>query len=73
MLRTRYDNARKAAAIANPALAEGIKAMFLRDTRKRAADLADDMGAASELLQHSSQKVTATHYRTKATKLKSVR
>jgi hypothetical protein len=73
MLRTRYDSARKAAAIANPDLADGIRAMYLRDTRKRAADLADDMGAASELLQHSSKSLTEKHYRTKATKLKSVR
>jgi integrase len=73
MLRARYEEARKAAATANPKLADGIKAMYLRDTRKRAADLADDMDAASALLQHSSTKITATHYRTKATKLKSVR
>lgn len=73
MLRTRYDNAREKAAKANPALAEQIKAMYLRDTRKRAADLAEDMDAASALLQHSSKKLTSDHYRTKATKLKAVR
>jgi hypothetical protein len=73
MLRTRYDAARIAAAAAYPALADDIKAMFLRDTRKRAADLADDMDAASALLQHSSKTLTANHYRTKATKLKAVR
>jgi len=59
--------------LANPALADDIRAMYLRDMRKRAADLADDMGAASALLQHSSIKLTETHYRTKATKLKAVR
>lgn len=73
MLRDRYEAAREAAAKAHPELAEGIKAMYLRDTRKRAADLAEDMNAASELLQHSSKQVTATHYRTKASKLKAVR
>lgn len=73
MLRDRYDDARAAAALANPELAEDIKAMYLRDMRKRAADLAEDMGEASKLLQHSSVKLTATHYRTKATKLKAVR
>lgn len=73
MLRTRYDKARRAAAAANPRLADDIKAMYLRDTRKRAADLAEDMAAASALLQHSSKKLTADHYRTKATKLKAVR
>jgi len=73
MLRDRYDDARDKAALANPALADDIRAMYLRDMRKRAADLADDMGAASALLQHSSIKLTETHYRTKATKLKAVR
>lgn len=73
MLRSRYDKARREAAAAFPALAEDIRAMYLRDTRKRAADLAEDMDAASRLLQHSSKKVTADHYRTKATKLKAVR
>jgi hypothetical protein len=73
MLRTRYDDARIKAAKAYPQLADDIKAMFLRDTRKRAADLADDMESASKLLQHSSVKLTEVHYRTKATKLKAVR
>jgi len=73
MLRDRYDDARDKAALANPKLAVDIKAMYLRDMRKRAADLADDMGAASKLLQHSSVKLTETHYRTKATKLQAVR
>jgi len=54
-------------------LAVDIKAMYLRDTRKRAADLADDMDEASKLLQHSSKSLTAKHYRTKATELKAVR
>lgn len=73
MLRARYDKARAAAAAAYPALADQIEAMYLRDTRKRAADLAEDMDAASALLQHSSKALTAKHYRTKATKLKAVR
>jgi hypothetical protein len=73
MLRDRYDLARKRAAAAHPEIASDIKAMYLRDSRKRAADLADDMESASKLLQHSSVKLTAEHYRTKATKLKAVR
>ena len=73
MLRDRYDEAREAAAKANPALAEDIRAMYLRDMRKRAADLAEDNDAASKLLQHSSKKVTDDHYRTKGTRLKAVR
>lgn len=73
MLRDRYDEARDKAAIAHPELADQIRAMYLRDMRKRAADLAEDMGEASKLLQHSSIKLTSDHYRTKATKLKAVR
>ena len=78
MLRARWEAARAAAAAkaeeaGDQALAAAIRAMFLRDMRKRAADLAEDMEGASKLLQHSSTKVTARHYRTKATKLKPVR
>jgi len=73
MLRGRYETARENAAIANPELADDLRAMYLRDSRKRAADLADDMESASKLLQHSSVKLTSDHYRTKPTKLKAVR
>jgi hypothetical protein len=73
MLRDRYDTARMLAAEAHPEIADVIKAMYLRDCRKRAADLADDMESASKLLQHSSAALTEKHYRTKATKLKAVR
>ena len=73
MLRERYEAAREAAAKANPALSEQIRAIYLRDCRKRAADLATDLDAASALLQHSSKKLTSDHYRMKATELKAVR
>jgi hypothetical protein len=73
MLRDRWDIARERAALAYPKLAAGIRAMYLRDMRKRAADLADDTDAASRLLQHSSARLTSEHYRTRATKLKAVR
>jgi hypothetical protein len=73
MLRTRYDNARIAAAAAYPKLAASIKAMYLRDMRSRAADLADDLEDASKLLQHSSIAVTKKHYRNKGSELKAVR
>ena len=73
MLRARYDKAREKAAKAYPKLADDMRAMFLRDSRKRAADLAEDMESASKLLQHSSVKLTSDHYRTKATKLKAMR
>ena len=59
--------------MAFPKLDTEIQAMYLRDMRKRAADLAEDMEAASKLLQHSSLKVTEAHYRTRATKLTAVR
>lgn len=73
MLSERWDEARSKAAKANPELAEHLLSMYNRDMRKRAADLADDLEAASRLLQHSSTKLTATHYRTKVEKLKAVR
>jgi hypothetical protein len=38
-----------------------IGKMFLREMRKRASDMADDMEEASAMLQHSSTAVTAKH------------
>lgn len=74
MLRESFESARLASAEdpANEAIADDIKAMFMRDLRKRAAELAEDMEAASKLLQHSNQATTAKHYR-KGDKLKAVR
>ena len=74
MLRESFEQARAAAATdpANEAITSDIKAMFLRDLRKRAAELADDMEAASKLLQHSNPATTAKHYR-RGDKLKAVR
>lgn len=73
MLRDWWDEARENAAEAHPELADDLRKMYLRDMRKRAADLAGDLKEASELLQHSSTKVTADHYRTKPTKVRPVR
>ena len=78
MLRERYDAAREKAAIKaeksnNPGLAQQIRAMYLRDMRRLAADLAGDSAEASKLLQHSSTALTEKHYRTKGAKLKAVR
>lgn len=78
MLRERYDEAREAAAVKaeksnNPDLAQQIRAMYLRDMRKLAADLAGSDEHAAELLQHSSVSLTRKHYRTKGTKLRSVK
>lgn len=78
MLRYRYDKARdlaakKAEMSGKAELAERIRAMFLRDMRKRAADLAEDDEAASKLLQHSDARITKRHYRMKGIKLSAVR
>ncbi|MBV5298518.1 MAG: hypothetical protein JZU64_10415 [Rhodoferax sp.] len=78
MLRDRWDTARNKAALkasqtGTPDFAKDIRAMYLRDTRNRAADLAGNMAGASKLLLHSSQVLTARHYRNKAEKLTAVR
>ncbi len=78
MLRTRWEFAREWAALNVEAageseLAAEIRAMFLRDMRKRAGDLAESDEEASKLLQHSSVSVTRKHYRTKVARLKTVR
>ena len=44
-----------------------------RDKRSLAADLAGDIGEATKLLQHSSQRLTERHYRNKAEQLRAVR
>jgi len=69
----RWNDAKQAAIKAFPRLKADLSGLYLRDLRKRAADLADDMESASKLLQHSSVKLTSDHYRTKPTKLKAVR
>lgn len=78
MLRERWENARDRAALkaeqtGNPAFGKEIRAMYLRDMRSRAADLAGDIGEATKLLQHSSQRLTEKHYRNKAEQLRAVR
>lgn len=78
MLRGRWEDARDRAALkaeqtGNREFGAQIRAMYLRDMRSRAADLAGDIGEATKLLQHSSQRLTEKHYRTKAEKLRAVR
>lgn len=78
MLRDRWDAARDAAALkaenaGDLELGKTIRAMYLRDMRSRAADLAGDVSEASKLLQHSSTRLTEKHYRTKPEKLRAVR
>lgn len=74
MLRDRYELARERAALkaeqaGDQAFADTIRSMYLRDMRKRAADLAESDNQAAELLQHGNVATTRKHYRMKATKL----
>lgn len=63
----------KARAREENTLAVVIEGMILRDCRKYAADLAEDMDAAQKLLQHSDQGTTRRHYRAKVDAIKPVR
>lgn len=78
MLNDRWDDARakaakKAEKAGNPEFAAEIRAMFNRDMRSRAADLAGDVDEASKLLQHSSKALTEKHYRNRPQTLRTVR
>jgi hypothetical protein len=78
MLTDRWDGAREAAAGALRSqglhdLASAVQALYLRDMRKRASDLAPSLEAAAELLQHTDKRLTGKHYRTTAAQLKPVR
>lgn len=64
----RFHVARAKAAAEVPACAD----VWLRDMRKRAAQLSPDLAAASKLLQHSSTSTTRRHYRS-GDKLRPVR
>lgn len=75
MLRDRYESARdEAAKLAdaegNESLAQAIRSMYLRDMRKRAADLSEDPTA---LLQHGDKRTTEKHYLTRPQRLKPAR
>lgn len=69
----RWPAAKLKAIAAHPELKKELEGLYLRDLRKRAADLAPDMESASKLLQHSNTALTEKHYRTKPTRLKAVR
>ncbi|RGE46264.1 integrase [Comamonas testosteroni] len=78
MLSRRWEDARDAAAYraevtGDEAFGKQIRSMFLRDMRSFAANLAEDIGEASKLLDHANVNVTRKHYRTRATRLKAVR
>lgn len=50
-----------ASGSSTPGKAADIQRMYLRDMRKRAADLADGLDETAQLLQHSSKSVTQKH------------
>lgn len=65
VLRNHFEDAREAAAIANPELADEIRAMWFYDLRAKAADdTAEQRGdqAASDLLGHETVTTTKRHY-----------
>lgn len=65
VLRKHFEAARAAAAEANPALADEIKAMWFYDLRAKAADDASDERGdqgASDLLGHENVTTTRRHY-----------
>jgi len=62
-----WDKARMRAAVKaylanDDEFARAIKALYLRDARKRAAQKSGSLEAASELLQHSDKRLTERHY-----------
>ena len=66
-LRYGWDKARELAAKLaesheDTELAEAIRALYLRDMRKRAAQKAGSLEEASQLLQHSDKRLTERHY-----------
>lgn len=78
MLPRRWENALDAAAYraevtGDEKLGKRIRAMYLRDMRSFATNLADDIDEASKRLDHSNVAVTRRDYRTRATRLKAVR
>lgn len=67
MLRDHWDRARARAAVkagihGDEDAVRAIRAMYLRDARKRAAQKSEDLRAAADLLQHSDLRLTERHY-----------
>ena len=78
MLSDRWSAARDAAAYRAEVTGDTefgavIREMYLRDMRSFAANLAEDLDAATKLLDHNSKVTTRKHYRTKAQLLKTAR
>lgn len=76
-LRQRFDKARKAAAAANPVIADQIRAFQYRDIRRKSAtDIAvdqQDIAAASQLLGHTEKQITKKVYVAKGQKVRPTR
>ena len=78
MLRDRWDKYREKAAVeaekaGDNDLAAELRAMYLRDMRKMASDLAGSDQEAADLLQHADVNLTRKHYRSRGNKLVPVR
>jgi hypothetical protein len=75
MLNERWNKARMRAAgkAENKPLRAELLRLFLGDMRKFAANSADSMDDAADLLQHSDKRLTAKHYRLKVTPRRTAR
>jgi len=78
MLRERWDEARakavaRAAADGDDELADAIRGLWLRDMRKRAAQILTSDEEAADLLQHGDVRTTRRHYRTNVKTLRPAR
>ena len=75
MLSERWTKARAAALgrRENHHLRADLQRLILRDMRKFAANLADNLADAADLLGHQDQRLTAKHYRLKVTPRKTMR
>ncbi len=67
MLRHRFDQARERAAVKaglanDDELVRGVRALWLRDMRKRAAQKSGSLEEAAALLQHDDKRLTERHY-----------
>lgn len=75
MLRDRWNAARDAAGKDEKyrGIKEALKRLILRDMRKLAANEAESLEAAAELLQHDDKRLTDKHYRSTVKVVKAVR
>ena len=69
----RWNDAKHKAMAAYPKLRESLSGLYLRDMRKRAANLSGSAEDAAKLLQHSDMKTTTDHYYSQPAKLRAVR